>query len=206
MAKFPESPYIESTLSPDARKIAIDGHFRKILELLGLDLTDDSLMDTPRRVAKMYVDEIFSGLPKENFPKITVQENKFGYNQMLIETNIAIRSVCEHHFVPIIGNCHIGYIPGKKVIGLSKLNRVADYYARRPQVQERLTEQIRCKLVDVLDTEDVIVTIDAVHYCVVMRGIKDTNAITRTTSMGGSFEKKEPRIEFLNAIGTIKKL
>lgn len=199
-----EYPYLSPSLSESDRENLIKAHFHEIMKALGLRTDDDSLKNTPARVAKMFVREIFSGL-SEVPPKITVQENKFNYNQMLIEKDIAVRSVCEHHFVPIVGVCHIGYVPDKKLIGLSKLNRVADFYSRRPQVQERLTEQIRAFLVDSLQTESVIVTIDATHFCVVLRGVKDMNSVTRTTALGGVFLQKGARDEFLGAIGTIKK-
>lgn len=178
----------------------IEAAFRKIMEQMGLDLTDDSLMDTPRRVAKMYVKELFYGMDENNYPKITTVENKFQYNQMLVETGIKVHSVCEHHFVPIIGKAHIAYIPKDKVLGLSKFNRIVDYFARRPQVQERLTNQITENLQKVLETEDVAVVIDAEHFCVKMRGIKDQGTITRTSSIRGKFMEIEPRQEFFNSI------
>ena len=204
---FPETPMIKIKQGEPSneRKIeVIADHFKKIMQTLNLDLSNDSLENTPLRVAKMYVNEIFSGLQGSNFPKITTQDNSFKYDQMLIEKGIEINSVCEHHFVPIIGSCHIAYIPKDTVIGLSKLNRIAQYYASRPQVQERLTEQIKCKLVEILQTDDVAVCLDASHMCVKMRGIKDSNCITRTTSIGGLFKtSQETRIEFLTAIGKI---
>jgi len=196
---FPETPMIKGMKIGDDTKIkVIAKNFREIMAVLGLDLENDSLQNTPQRVAKMYVQELFNGLKDENFPKITVQENSFNYDQMLIERGIEINSVCEHHFVPIIGVCHIAYIPKDKVIGLSKLNRVAQYYAARPQVQERLTEQIKSKLVEILGTDDVAVCLDAAHMCVKMRGIKDSNCMTRTTALGGAFkEDNNARSEFL---------
>lgn len=177
----------------------ISEKFEDIMIALGLDMNDHSLIDTPRRVAKMFVDELFVGLDDSQFPKITVQQNNFGYDQMLVEGNIMINSICEHHFVPIIGYCHIAYIPKDKVIGLSKLNRVAQFYAKRPQVQERLTQVIFNKLKEVLETDDVAVTIDAVHMCVRMRGIRDYNASTRSTALGGKF-LDGARAEYFNAI------
>lgn len=187
----------------DKKKI-IEFHFKEIMHALGLDMSDDSLEGTPKRVAKMFVDELFCGLDENNFPSMTTQDNKFNYSQMLTEVNIDVRSVCEHHFVPIIGVAHISYIPGKKLIGLSKLNRVTEYYSRRPQVQERLTENIKDKLIEVLGTEDVAVTIDAVHYCVKMRGVKHSNCITRTTGLGGMFKKEQVvRSEYFNSIPRI---
>lgn len=200
---FPETPKVENNLDDEAKIQIIKSYFEKIMLTLGLDLGNDSLMETPKRVAKMYVKELFQGLKDENFPKVTVQDNSFNYDQMLIERNIEINSVCEHHFVPIIGNCHIAYIPRDKVIGLSKLNRIAKYYAQRPQVQERLTEQISKKLQEVLGTKDVAVCVDAAHMCVKMRGIEHSNCLTRTTSLGGAF-REEVRAEFLSAIGEIK--
>ena len=197
---IPLSPIILCPLPKADQLQVIEKAFADIMNALGLDLTDDSLQNTPKRVAKMYVEEIFTGLDPYTFPKITVQDNKFGYNQMLIESNISIHSVCEHHFVPIIGMAHIAYIPGQKVIGLSKLNRIAHHYARRPQVQERLTEQIKACLTEVLDTIDVAVTVDAIHYCVKMRGVKDSNCVTRTTALGGKFLDNIVRAEYLNAI------
>lgn len=179
-------------------------HFKAIMEELGLDLKDDSLRDTPKRVAKMFKREIFSGLIKQNFPKISAFENKYNYNQMLIEKNIEVKSVCEHHFQPIYGVAHVAYIPGKKVIGLSKLNRIVDYYCRRPQVQERLTEKIAETLVKLLETNDVAVTIDAKHFCVIMRGIEHNNCITRTSTVHGQFkETLSTRTEYFNSIGSI---
>ena len=171
------------------------------MKQLGLDLGDDSLKETPKRIARMYVDEIFSGLDENNFPRIMTIENKFNYDQMLIEANIGIYSVCEHHFVPIIGKAHIAYIPNKKIIGLSKLNRVADYFSRRPQVQERLTANIKDKICEVVETDNVAVTIDAIHYCVIMRGAKDINALTRTSTLGGMFKSETTtRLEYFNSI------
>lgn len=194
-------------LYTDEEKIAqIEHHFASILDILGVDLTDPSTIKTPHRVAKMYVKELFSGLEPSNFPKITTQPNSFNYNHMLVESNIAIQSVCEHHFVPILGVCHIAYIPGEKVIGLSKLNRVAQYFARRPQVQERLTKEIKQSLVEVLETEDVAVVIDAIHLCVRMRGVQDHDALTRTMDLGGIFRTAPERGEFLLSIPTPQEL
>lgn len=183
-------------------KKSIEKHFQSIMELMGLNLEDDSLIKTPQRVAKMYIDEVFWGLGLENFPKITTVENKMKYDEMIIEKDISIKSNCEHHFVPIIGKCHIAYIPNKKVLGLSKLNRVAEYFARRPQIQERLTEQIYFALSYILDTENIAVVIEANHMCVQTRGVEDTNSRTLTSKMGGVFyEKTSPaRQEFLSLI------
>jgi len=182
-----ETPWKDNGLTSYKKKQKIEGYFRKIMETLGLDLTDDSLKDTPRRVAKMYVDEVFSGLLPENFPKATVIENKFAYHEPLIVINITLNSNCEHHFIPIVGVAHIAYIPQGKVIGLSKLNRIVQYYSKRPQVQERLNEQIAAKLKELLETDDVAVVIDAVHTCVRTRGVQDSSSITRTMSLSGEF-------------------
>lgn len=179
------------------KKRRIEHHFRKIMETLGLDLTDDSLKGTPQRVAKMYVEEIFSGLHPANKPKVALFDNKYRYNQMLVEKNIAFYSNCEHHFVPIYGKAHVAYISSGKVIGLSKLNRIVDYFARRPQVQERLTVQIARELQSLLNTESVAVLIDAKHLCVSSRGIKDSSASTVTSFYGGKFEDTFTRNEFL---------
>lgn len=170
-----------------------------IMETLGLDLNDDSLQDTPSRIAKMYVDEIFYGLRTNNFPKITIVENKFNYDEMLVEKGINVMSVCEHHFVGIVGKATIGYIPNGNVVGLSKLNRIVDYFARRPQVQERLTAQIYHTLCYILETKNVAVVIDANHYCVASRGIEDVGCSTVTSKIGGVF-KDDPatRSEFMS--------
>jgi len=175
-------------------------HFQKIVETLGLDLNDDSLKGTPGRVAKMFVNEIFSGLNPENKPGVTLFENKFQYNQMLVEKNIKVHSYCEHHFVPITGKAHIGYISNGYVIGLSKINRIVDYYSKRPQIQERLTEQIARELQQILKTEDVAVLIEADHMCVTMRGIKDEESSTTTSSFYGKFEDPNYRNEFLTYV------
>ncbi|HEY4198429.1 MAG TPA: GTP cyclohydrolase I FolE [Mucilaginibacter sp.] len=186
---------------PDAEKIKIIAHhFREIMQTLGLDLTDDSLKGTPGRVAKMYVKEIFSGLHPDNKPEIALFDNKYQYNHMLVEKNITLYSNCEHHFVPIIGKAHVAYISSGKVIGLSKLNRIVQYYAQRPQVQERLTIQIANELKSVLETEDVAVVIDAVHLCVSSRGIKDINSSTITSEYSGVFLEASRRDEFLRYI------
>lgn len=189
----------------DEDKISeIEYHFTKIMNTLGLDLNDDSLMDTPRRVAKMYVKELFSGLDPKNKPEISLFENKYNYRNMLIEKNITVYSNCEHHFVPIIGVAHVAYIPNDKVIGLSKLNRIVQYYAKRPQVQERLTVQIANALKEILNHEDVAVYIEANHLCVASRGIKDTNSETITAVYSGQFENKEVKDTFLLSIGNRK--
>jgi GTP cyclohydrolase I len=185
-------------LSDEEKKVIIEKHFREIMHTLGLDLTDDSLKGTPARVAKMYVEEIFSGLNPENEPKVALFANKYKYNEMLVEKNITLYSNCEHHFVPIIGNAHIAYISSGKVIGLSKLNRIAQYYAKRPQVQERLTVQIGKHLQEILETESVAVIIDAEHLCVSSRGIQDVNSSTVSAFYGGEFKKKSKKEELFN--------
>ena len=182
----------------DEKKKRISILFSEIMDVLGLDLTDDSLKGTPDRVAKMYVEEIFSGLDPENKPKVALFDNKYQYNQMLVEKNITFYSNCEHHFVPIIGKAHIAYKSSGKVIGLSKLNRIVQYYAKRPQVQERLTNQIANELKTVLDTEDVAVIIDAKHLCVSSRGVKDDTSATVTTYYGGEFNTPEKIAELQN--------
>ena len=194
-----ETPMNDSAFekTADEKKAKIAYHFREIMDTLGLDLEDDSLKGTPERVAKMYVEEIFSGLDPMNKPKIALFENKYQYGEMLVEKNITLFSNCEHHFVPIIGKAHIAYISKGKVIGLSKLNRIAQYFAKRPQVQERLTIQIGKELEKVLGTKDVAVIIDAEHLCVSSRGVKDVNSATVTSYYGGKFENQETKKEFL---------
>ena len=177
-------------------KIAI--LFEEIMNVMGLDLNDDSLRGTPQRVAKMYIDEIFSGLNPKNKPKVALFDNKYEYNQMLIEKNITFYSNCEHHFVPIIGKAHVAYISSGKVIGLSKLNRIVQYYAKRPQVQERLTNQIAEELKSILQTENVAVIIDAKHLCVSSRGVKDDSSATVTSYYGGDFNTPAKINELLN--------
>lgn len=175
----------------------IEKHFREIMNVLGLDLTDDSLKGTPHRVAKMYVEEIFSGLNPANKPKIALFENKYQYNQMLVERDITLYSNCEHHFVPIVGKAHVAYISNGHVIGLSKINRIVEYFAKRPQVQERLTKQISAELKRILQTEDVAVLIDAHHMCVSMRGVEDQSSSTITADYSGKFLEEATRTEFL---------
>ncbi|GAA3514398.1 GTP cyclohydrolase I FolE [Aquimarina addita] len=185
----------------NAEKIErIQDHFYKIMETLGLDLTDDSLSGTPYRYAKMYVTELFYGLDPANRPKISTFENKYGYQKMLVEQDINIDSSCEHHFLPIVGNAHVGYIPKDKVVGLSKINRLVDYYAHRPQVQERLCLQILNDLQNTLETEDVIVVVQAKHLCVSSRGIKDKDSLTTTQEYGGVFANADRRAEFFNLL------
>ncbi len=187
-------------MSDDDKIQSIENDFRHIMHTLGLDLTDDSLRNTPRRVAKMFVREIFSGLNPEKKPRMSSFENKYRYGQMLVEKNITLYSTCEHHFLPIVGKAHVAYISHGSVIGLSKLNRIVDYYARRPQVQERLTMQIVRELQKALGTDDVACIIDAKHLCVNSRGIRDVASSTVTAEYGGMFEKDEVRREFLRMI------
>jgi GTP cyclohydrolase IA len=186
--------------SDDEKIKIIAHHFREIMRTLGLDLTDDSLQGTPNRVAKMYIKETFSGLNPANKPLVKLFENKYGYNQMLIEKNITLYSYCEHHFVPIIGKVHVAYISSGAVIGLSKLNRIVKYYARRPQVQERLTMQIANELKAALGTDDVAVVIDAAHLCVSSRGVEDVASSTITTEYSGKFVEEATKTEFLKFI------
>jgi GTP cyclohydrolase I len=191
--------------SDDEKMVTIAKHFHVIMEELGLDLTDDSLKGTPHRVAKMFVQEIFSGLNPANKPKVSVFDNSYHYDKMLVEANISFNSTCEHHFLPIIGHAHIGYVSSGKVIGLSKLNRIVDYFARRPQVQERMIMQIFNELKAVLDTENVIVVVEASHLCVSSRGIKDASSYTSTIQYGGIFDEKENRNDFFNLMKQEKK-
>ena len=197
------TPIISEMLSvKDETKInKIEKHFGSIMDILGLDRNDDSLMDTPKRVAKMFVNEIYWGLKPENFPKCTVIDNKMGYDEMVIEKDITLMTNCEHHFVVIDAKAHVAYIPKDKVLGLSKLNRIVEYFARRPQVQERIAEQIYHALSFILDTEDVAVVIEGTHYCVKSRGVEDHNSYTITSKLGGCF-KTEPdcRAEFMSCI------
>ena len=193
----------DAFVKSDQQKIeAIQKYFAKIMEELGLDLTDDSLSGTPYRFAKMYVKELFYGLDPSKKPKISTFNNKYGYKKMLIEQNINIDSACEHHFLPIVGHAHIAYVPNKKVIGLSKINRLVDYYSHRPQVQERLCLQILKDLQQSLETNDVIVVINAKHLCVSSRGIKDKNSFTTTTEYGGVFEDINYRNEFFGSLSS----
>jgi GTP cyclohydrolase I len=179
---------------------AIEPHFRAIMEVLGLDLNDDSLRGTPLRVAKMYVKELFQGLNPANMPSMTLFENKFQYNEMLVEKNINFYTNCEHHFVPFFGKAHVAYISSGKVIGLSKLNRLVEYFSKRPQVQERLTMQIGKALQTVLQTQDVAVMMDAKHLCVSSRGVKDDSSNTITSFFGGKFQEENTKLEFLKYI------
>jgi GTP cyclohydrolase I len=190
------------TLSDEEKITAIAGHFREIMEVLGLDLSDDSLNGTPKRVAKMYVQEWFRGLNPEHRPDVKLFENRYQYQNLLVERDITLFSCCEHHFVPIIGKAHVAYLPGEHVVGLSKLNRVVQYYARRPQVQERLTRQIAEELKQALRTDDVAVMIEADHLCVMSRGVNDTSSGTLTAEYSGAFTTDSAlRQEFLRLVG-----
>lgn len=187
-------------LNDDEKIEKIEKHFREIMNILGLDLTDDSLNGTPKRVAKMYVKEVFSGLNPKNRPHARLFENKYNYDQMLVEKDITFYSHCEHHFVPIYGKAHVAYFSNKKVIGLSKINRIVQFYAKRPQVQERLTVQIGKEMERVLNTEHVAVVVDANHMCVASRGVGDTNSKTGTAYFSGKFLDENFKKEFLNYI------
>jgi GTP cyclohydrolase I len=187
-------------LTPEEKKERIAKHFASIMDILGLDRADDSLAGTPDRVAKMYVEEIFSGLDPENKPAVTLFDNKYQYDHMLVERDITLYSNCEHHFVPIYGHAHVAYISSGKVIGLSKLNRIVQYFARRPQVQERLTNQIAHELMEVLETEDVAVIVDARHMCVCSRGVRDNDSSTVTSFYGGKFKDPEKIRELHNYV------
>jgi GTP cyclohydrolase I len=192
------TPMVENGLSDEKKIEIIAEHFKGILTTLGLDLTNDSLQASPQRIAKMYVNEVFRGLNPAHFPKITAIENDMGYDQMVVVRDVTVISTCEHHFVTIDGRATIAYIPKLKVVGLSKINRIADFFSRRPQVQERLTKQIADCLEHVLDTEDVAVHMSAKHYCVISRGIEDHASVTATSDLRGAF-KDDPRTrtEFL---------
>lgn len=194
-------------LRPDAFELSdtekiekITAHFKEIMHTLGLDLTDESLSGTPRRVAKMYVQELFSGLNPENMPAVTLFENNYKFSEILVERDITFYSNCEHHFVPIVGKVHIGYISTGKVIGLSKLHRIVNYFSRRPQVQERLTIQIGETLTKVLETTSIAVVVDADHFCVSSRGIADQSSSTVTSYFGGVFQEAAKKEEFLNLV------
>ena len=189
---------IDNGLSRNEKYSLVKSSMTDIVTTLGLDLRDDSLTETPHRIAKMYVDELFGGLDYSNFPKIAVIDNKMGVEEMVKVDNISVISTCEHHFVTIDGASRVAYIPNNKIIGLSKINRIVRFFAQRPQVQERLTQQILVALQALLETDDVAVTIDATHYCVKSRGVMDTNSTTQTTALGGQFkEDHRTRAEFL---------
>ncbi len=196
-----ETPMLDNRASAEDQRQRIQTHFTEIMRVLGLDLSDDSLVDTPRRVAKLYVDEIFAGLNYCHFPKLTVIENKMGCDEMIRVRGISVSSTCEHHFVTIDGGATVAYLPKAKVVGLSKINRIVAFFAQRPQIQERLTEQVLVALQTLLETEDVAVSITAVHFCVRARGVMDSNSETTTTALGGAFKlSPETRREFLAAV------
>ncbi len=188
-------------LSEDEKIEKIAGLFAQVMDTLGLDLKDDSLQGTPKRVAKMYVKEIFGGLNPENMPRVSVYDNQYKYGEMLVEKNISFHSACEHHFMPFYGMAHVAYFAGGKVIGLSKINRLVDYYARRPQVQERLSRQVHQEICRVMDTQDVAVVIEAKHMCVSARGVRDHSSSTVTAEFSGKFNDPQVREEFLTYVG-----
>ncbi|WP_299015108.1 GTP cyclohydrolase I FolE [uncultured Photobacterium sp.] len=196
-----ETPMTDKVVGREEKKERIEYHMREVLELLSLDLSDDSLIETPHRIAKMYVDEVFSGLDYANFPKITVIENKMNCDEMVRVKDITLTSTCEHHLVTIDGKATVAYIPRGKIIGLSKINRIVRFFAQRPQVQERMTQQILVALQTLLESEDVAVTMDATHYCVKARGVMDATSTTTTTALGGIFKRNPAtRAEFLNGL------
>lgn len=200
-SKRVETPRIPNGIEEGEKIAVIQDAFTTIMNTLGLNLEDDSLRDTPKRVAKMYVQEMYWGLSPQYFPKITAVENKMGYDEMVIEKNIVVQSTCEHHFVMIDGYAHVAYIPRDRVLGLSKLNRVVEYFSRRPQIQERLTEQIYYTLEYILQTSDIAVMINAKHFCVKARGVQDINCETITSKLGGCFkEENSCRMEFLTLV------
>lgn len=203
-AKGVATPQVDTGLDDTQKRTLIARNFAQIMQVLGLDLRDDSLADTPRRVAQMYVDEIFYGLDWRNFPKCTTVANKMGYSSMVVERNINVQSNCEHHFVIIDGRAHVAYIPKQKVLGLSKINRIVEYFAKRPQIQERLTEQIFYALAYILETEDIAVVIQAKHYCVKSRGVEDVNSDTVTSKLGGLFlHSTATRSEFMRVVNSV---
>jgi len=197
----PMEPYGGEGVTPSQQMVVIEDAFTRIMRIMNLDLRDDSLMDTPKRVAKMYVNEIFSGLNYDNFPKCTAVDNKMKYDEMVIEKNITCISACEHHFVTIDQICHIAYVPNKKVLGLSKLNRIAKFFAQRPQIQERFVEQVYHALQYILETDNIAVVAEGRHYCVAQRGVEDQTSRTITSKLGGGF-KNDPalRAEFMSLI------
>jgi GTP cyclohydrolase I len=198
LSKVTPTPSIKNGLSDQEKIAKVTQLMTQVLETLGLDLKNDSLADTPKRIAKMYVNEIFTGLKEDTFPKITVIENQMEYDQMVLIRDIRAMSMCEHHFMPIHGRATVAYIPNKKVIGLSKINRIVNYFCRRPQVQERLTKQIADSLQMILETDHVAVHIDAKHYCVIARGVEDEGSSTVTTDLRGHFKSMQhTRAEFL---------
>ncbi|MBE2896533.1 GTP cyclohydrolase I FolE [Pasteurellaceae bacterium HPA106] len=201
IAKGIETPMKALDLSLDQRRAQIEQHMKSVLELIGLDLSDDSIEQTPARLAKMYLDEIFTGMDYANFPKITTIRNRMQVSEMVLVNDVTLTSTCEHHFVTIDGKVSVAYYPKEWVIGLSKINRVVAFLAQRPQVQERLTEQILTALQTILQTDDVAVYVKATHFCVKCRGIKDSNSYTVTSAFGGVFlQDRETRKEFLSLI------
>ena len=203
VARGLETPFQENTLGAEDKRRRIQHHFAEIMSVLGLDLSDDSLAETPRRLAKMYVSEIFGGLDYRNFPRLTTVANKMGCDEMIRVDGIGVSSTCEHHFAAIDGTATVAYIPKDKLIGLSKINRIVDFFAQRPQLQERLTQQLLVALQTLLATDDVAVSISAVHFCVRARGVMDSNSKTTTTALGGVFKtSSETRREFLLGIET----
>lgn len=198
-----QTPTTAGKLTDQSKVKKIEKLFTQVMQTMGMDLTDDSLMETPKRFAKMYVNELFWGLDPNKFPKATTVENKMRYSSMVVEKGITVMSVCEHHFVTIVGQAVVAYIPKDKVLGLSKLNRIVEYFSRRPQIQERLTDQIYHALVYILETEDVAVYIDAEHYCVKSRGVEDHSSRTITSRLGGSFlNQSQTRSEFMSIATT----
>ncbi|MEZ8057460.1 GTP cyclohydrolase I FolE [Vibrio splendidus] len=198
LAKGLETPMTPSEMNPNQKYNRIKGLLTEVVSTLGLDLTDDSLAETPHRIAKMYVHEIFSGLDYNNFPKISVIDNKMSVDEMVKVSNIDLTSTCEHHFITIDGLAEVAYIPETKILGLSKINRIVRFFAQRPQVQERLTQQILVAIQTLVETENVAVTIKATHYCVKSRGVMDANSETSTTALGGIFKTNpQTRAEFL---------
>ncbi|MFA0692705.1 GTP cyclohydrolase I FolE [Vibrio splendidus] len=198
LAKGLETPMTPSEMNPNQKYNRIKGLLTEVVSTLGLNLTDDSLAETPHRIAKMYVHEIFSGLDYDNFPKISVIENKMSVDEMVKVSNIDLTSTCEHHFITIDGLAEVAYIPENKILGLSKINRIVRFFAQRPQVQERLTQQILVAIQTLVETENVAVTIKATHYCVKSRGVMDANSETSTTALGGIFKTNpQTRAEFL---------
>lgn len=200
-----ETPTVPNDIDRKDKIEKIESHFTEIMKTMGLDLSDDSLIDTPKRVAKMYVNEIFWGLDYEAFPKCTTVDNKMKYDEMVIERNVNVQSNCEHHFVVIDGVATVGYIPKQKVLGLSKINRIVEYFSKRPQIQERLTEQIYHALQFILDTDNIGVVIEAQHYCVKSRGVEDVGSSTVTSKLGGCFKTDSSvRAEFMNIVNSSK--
>ncbi|WP_047045171.1 GTP cyclohydrolase I FolE [Vibrio mexicanus] len=198
IARGLETPLIESDMTPNEKYQRIRGLLTEVVSTLGLDLTDDSLAETPHRIAKMYVHEIFSGLDYQNFPKISVIENKMAVDEMVKVSDVNLTSTCEHHFITIDGLAQVAYIPSNKILGLSKINRIVRFFAQRPQVQERLTQQILVAIQTLTETENVAVSIKATHYCVKSRGVMDTSSETSTTALGGIFKTNpQTRSEFL---------